>query len=191
MSSGKNVIFVRGYFENRSPYVRKAFQETRRAPETVVEEAEDSQPEFNQANMETKEGSEGINARDEDLAKFEEHSDIMGKTVKTFNENIDSFSKRNSPNKGRGTRKSTKNLVDGVIVLDSSSATPLISSNPNPTRTKGKWKKQAHTKASGENTQSRPICGKRVRVDHRLVSKDDGGSLNSMVEAVHQSLQLQ
>ena len=128
------------------------------APKKVVEEAKVGQPELNQNNMETEEGSEGINVTelsvtqtnvlgkvshldlvvdpilnstpretppiifqdsvetshngnlfpssiapenlfdiqireiDEDLEKFDKHSDILGKRVKAFNENINSFS---------------------------------------------------------------------------------------------------
>ena len=141
---------------------------------------------------------------DEDLEMFDKHPNILGKMVKAFNENINSLSIWNSPNKGRGTRKATENLVGGVIYLELNFATHLISSNPNPTSSKRKWKKQAHTKAletkqnktkkkkQEQQQQSSPICGKWVGVNHLelpskhiLVSKDDGSSSNSMVEAEH------
>ena len=71
---------------------------------------------------------------------FDKHPDILGKMVKAFNENINSLSIWNSPNKGRGTRKTIENLVGGVIYLELNFATHLILSNPNPTSSKRKWK---------------------------------------------------
>lgn len=91
---------------------------------------------------------------DEDLENFDKHLDILGKTVKAFNENINSLSIQNSPNKGRGTRKTAENLMGGIIYLESNSATHLVSRNPNPKRSKRKWKKQAHTEASGKHTHT-------------------------------------
>ena len=63
-SSGRDVIMVLGFYDNRHPFTRKEFQKARERAETRVnnptesenQPATETQAEMNQANMETDEG---------------------------------------------------------------------------------------------------------------------------------------
>ena len=84
--------------------------------------------------------------------------------------------------------------------MEAISIYPQSLTNPNPKCTKKSrtWIKQVCKPEQVNKVKSRLICGKRNGNDHlelpskrRLVSKDDGVSSNSMVEAKHQPCQSQ
>ena len=176
-----------------SPTVTNKFVEVSRVESETNKEKELTPKAGNKKNL----FDIQIKEIDTKLAKFNEGSDSMGCTLKSFKAKNNSISKWIIPKNGRGSRKSAERSSMEQIEADLI-ANSKNSSNPIPTGTQRTWKRLAHEKAKEIKAESKPICGKRdglFRLElpskRREVSKDDDSLSNSMVKAESQPHQSQ
>ena len=135
---------------------------------------------------------------DKALFKFGKHTEGEINTQETINADISAQSQCEDEGNGSGTRETgpthAREQLKGSVYAPAQS----VQQNFNTTTskkigTRGGRKLQVHARVEKKNNAEKIIGGKRYGEDHlelpgkrRLVSKDDGSSSFSMVEAVYQ-----